>query len=878
MKIGILFNCQHEGLTTALRALRPNDDIIDFSYQTSSDDPAAQARVAATLAGCDHVVTLDLAPGYGPLSTDTLRRHVPRLHLLPYFRFAGFHPDTIAVNVGNVPLDGPTGGYHSRIAVAGFLAGLSPRATADLYNRLAFSRLGYLNRFAEQHALLLERYATYRIDLRAAFDRWVAPGCFMHSINHPRMRVMLDLALAICAMTGLKPPASLPTEADLPDPLRGHPTHPVFSDIAAALDIAPAGAFRGAAVGGAMPRVLSTEAFVTGCHAAFQRAPLGALRQVDGMTAAMAALGLAEMPRLRPLPPTPTALSTVFLTHHGRVLAIEAASAMLVQQPLLSDDSDYTDLVVAIPSLPITAAATSPMMGGVTLAPAWRPGTVSLRRGSKYLFAAFGQTVLFNRDAVTAFGCLLPVRHADVENLRSLTRGDWITHTGAHLPAATNRILSDFTLALGGLRVDLCRHMPRPLTGEDGAVRFEIMAGGDTFILKPDPSPRVRQEILLHDAPRHLRPAYIGSPEEFRLTQDARLKLQGDTETLHPPLDVSDADRDWLHVHYFDKTAASGIGRRAYDTTIVRQRNTILLLDEGIEGAILSGGTAVKDFGAIIRSPKLPAYIRTVGQDRLLEQRIIDSAPALDGPVCVFYNSNLHDYFHWLTGSMLALHVLAPQLPPGTRLVLPRSTSKNHRAPQSTFDHASFLPALGFAKFATLQMDIPAIRLADAIWLENESVLATPAAQLQSFRTRAAAMRPAPAGPGKRLYIKRTQHRRIAEPELLEAFLTQQGFETVALENMAITAQMDSFANAEIVVAAHGAGLANLLFCPAGTRVLELTPECEYRPFFWAIAQKLGLLYSVLPCPTTDGSFNGDLMVDLPRFRALLRILRSMLG
>ena len=79
-------------------------------------------------------------------------------------------------------------------------------------------------------------------------------------------------------------------------------------------------------------------------------------------------------------------------------------------------------------------------------------------------------------------------------------------------------------------------------------------------------------------------------------------------------------------------------------------------------------------------------------------------------------------------------------------------------------------------------------------------------------------------------------------------------------------------------IAVHGGGLANLLFCPPGTRVLELTPDCEYRPFFWAIAQKLGLLYSVLPCPTNDGSFNGDLIVDLPRLRALLRIVRSTLA
>ena len=878
MKIGILFNCQHEGLGLALRALRPNDEIIDFSYQTPSDDPGAPMRIAAILAGCDHVVTLDLAPGYGPLGTDLLRRNVRRLHLLPYFRFAGFHPDTVSVNVGQMPLDGPTGGYHSRIAVAGFLAGLSPRATADLYNRLAFRRLGYFDVFAEQHALLLERYATYRIDLRAAFDRWVAQGCFMHSINHPRMRVMLDLALAVCAMAGLPPPATLPAEADLPDPLRGHATHPLFSDIAVALDIAPAGAFRGAAVGGVIPRGLSSEAFVAGSHTTFQRAPLGALRRVDGIKAAMSALGLEERPRPRPQPPTLTSHSAAFLTFHGRVLAIETASAMLVQQPLLSDDPDLTDLIFTIPSLPITTEAMSAMMGGVSIAPARRPGTVSLRRRSKYLCAALGEAVLFNRDSVTDWEGLLPIRHGDLENLRILLRGAWVTDTGTRLPAAANRMLPDFTLALGGLRVDLCQHMPLPRPSEDGITRFEITTGEQTLILEPDPSPRARQEILLYEAPAHLRPEYVGSPEEFRLAVDRRLKLQGDPEILHPPMDVSNTDRDWLYTQYFDKTEPYGIGRRAYHTTIVRRRDTVLLLGRTVEGVLLTEGGVVKDFGSVARSSKLAANIRAAGSDRLLDRDVIETAPSLDGPVCVFYNSKLNDYFHWLTGSILALHVLAPHLPHGTRLVLPRATSNNRRAAQPVLDHAGFLPALGFAKFATLEMDTQAVRLADAIWLENDSVLALPASQLQSFRARAAAMRPASGGPKRRIYIKRAQHRRVAEDELLESFLAQQGFETVALESMAITEQMDLFARAEIVIAVHGGGLANLLFCPPGTRVLELTPDCEYRPFFWAIAQKLGLLYSVLPCPTNDGSFNGDLIVDLPRLRALLRIVRSTLA
>ena len=58
-------------------------------------------------------------------------------------------------------------------------------------------------------------------------------------------------------MAGLPVQAEPPGEADFaPTPLAPHPTHPVFPDIAAVLDIAPSGAFRNAAPPGGRARVM----------------------------------------------------------------------------------------------------------------------------------------------------------------------------------------------------------------------------------------------------------------------------------------------------------------------------------------------------------------------------------------------------------------------------------------------------------------------------------------------------------------------------------------------------------------------------------------------------------------------------------------------
>ena len=55
-----------------------------------------------------------------------------------------------------------------------------------------------------------------------------------------------------------------------------------------------------------------------------------------------------------------------------------------------------------------------------------------------------------------------------------------------------------------------------------------------------------------------------------------------------------------------------------------------------------------------------------------------------------------------------------------------------------------------------------------------------------------------------------------------ELLLKLKGWETVALEHMTIKEQMKTFAEATHILAAHGAGLINLLWCREGTKVIEI--------------------------------------------------------
>ena len=75
-----------------------------------------------------------------------------------------------------------------------------------------------------------------------------------------------------------------------------------------------------------------------------------------------------------------------------------------------------------------------------------------------------------------------------------------------------------------------------------------------------------------------------------------------------------------------------------------------------------------------------------------------------------------------------------------------------------------------------------------------------------------------------------------------ELLLALKGWETVALEKMTIREQMKTFAEATHIVAAHGAGLVNLLWCRPGTKVLEIQdPKMIHKKVYPVLAHHLGL-------------------------------------
>ncbi len=124
----------------------------------------------------------------------------------------------------------------------------------------------------------------------------------------------------------------------------------------------------------------------------------------------------------------------------------------------------------------------------------------------------------------------------------------------------------------------------------------------------------------------------------------------------------------------------------------------------------------------------------------------------------------------------------------------------------------------------------------------------------------------------RRIYVTRgdkpNTRRLVREAETLP-LLEKEGFVRVDPGRLTVQEQIDLFAGAEVVVAPHGAGLANLVFCSPGVKVLELFAPNYVNPCYWALTDGIeGSTYRYLvagKAQVPDRPMNGVLTdIDLP--------------
>ncbi|GAB4529376.1 MAG: hypothetical protein Tsb0014_11240 [Pleurocapsa sp.] len=131
---------------------------------------------------------------------------------------------------------------------------------------------------------------------------------------------------------------------------------------------------------------------------------------------------------------------------------------------------------------------------------------------------------------------------------------------------------------------------------------------------------------------------------------------------------------------------------------------------------------------------------------------------------------------------------------------------------------------------------------------------------------------------GTRIYIsrERAKNRQIVNEAEVKDLLGKLGFQTIFLEELSVLEQVALFAKAEVIVAPHGSGLTNLVFCSPQTIVIELFSPNYVRTDYWIISQQLKLQHYYSIGESFDCSSLRNLMYQNPLTEDILVNIASL--
>jgi capsular polysaccharide biosynthesis protein len=219
-----------------------------------------------------------------------------------------------------------------------------------------------------------------------------------------------------------------------------------------------------------------------------------------------------------------------------------------------------------------------------------------------------------------------------------------------------------------------------------------------------------------------------------------------------------------------------------------------------------------------------------------------------------------HNYSHWLTAHLPKLLLLAARggldevlLPPDRPEFIDRSMQLVGLEPGTfaTFDPSRPLEVAELTLLGTDRFRPELLRMVGD---------ATPS--LTSER------------PSRRVFISRAgaARRRLVNEEELWPLLQGAGFERVSMEELGFEEQVRLMQETAVLVAPHGAGLTNMLFCAPGTHIVEIASLGFPNPNFYALASAMKHRYWLLPADALgdEHPLERDLRVDAGAVESLL--------
>lgn len=207
----LISNCQTLGLARALQMLNPDFTVIPMDYWTAVRNPERARREALTGGYSTVLVSPEVEQAGVDLSG------APNLTRIPRVVFTAFHPDCVYTVSQGKQIKGPLDAYHSMILIAAHRRGLGVEDARRLFTGAMFEKMGYMDYWVPQRDRLVADYAAFGLDISAEVRRWGRTSSFMHTVDHPKMICLYDIARAVfrsmgvedCGAKDLMPPDNL---------------------------------------------------------------------------------------------------------------------------------------------------------------------------------------------------------------------------------------------------------------------------------------------------------------------------------------------------------------------------------------------------------------------------------------------------------------------------------------------------------------------------------------------------------------------------------------------------------------------------------------------------------------------------------------------